>query len=97
MTSDQIIKELGIENSSEAFKAQMISKIIATADLRFARVVDEIMTDEDHKEFERFSEGKNPEEISRWVEEKYEGIGVMYDKIVESIVNDLKSKSQQSS
>ena len=64
MTSDQIIKELSIESSSDSFKAQMLSKIMAAADLRFARVVDEIMTDEERKEFERFSEGKDPEEIS---------------------------------
>ena len=93
MTTDQMVKELGIQDSDDTFKAQMIGKIMATADLRFARVVDEIMTDKERQEFEQFSEGKDPEEISLWVEEKYEGIGAMYDAIVETIVSDLKNKS----
>ena len=93
MTSEQIFKELGIENSDDEFKAQILSKIMGTADLRFARAVDDVMTDEERKEFENFSEGKGPEEISKWVEEKYEGIGEMYDSIVKSIVADLKNKN----
>jgi hypothetical protein len=95
MTTSQIIKELGIEQSDEAFKAKIISKIIATADLRFARTVDEIMTDEQHREFEEYSEGKDPQDIASWVEGKYEGSGAMYDTIIESIVTDLKHGNQQ--
>lgn len=95
MTSEQIFKKLGIENSSDEFKAKMISKIMATADLRFARVVDDIMSDEDRAEFEAFSEGKSPEEIAQWVEGKYEGIGDMYAEIIASIVEDLERTSKQ--
>ncbi len=95
MTSDQIFKKLGIENSSDEFKAKMLSKIMATADLRFARVVDEVMSDEERTEFEAFSEGKSPEEIAKWVEEKYEGIGEIYTAIIGSIVEDLSETVKQ--
>lgn len=95
MTSDQIVKQLGIEGSDDTFKAQMVRKILETADLRFARVVDEVMTDEERQEFDEFAKDKDPQTIARWVEEKYEGIGEIYDGIVESIVADLKAKHPQ--
>ena len=91
MTSDTIFQELGVENSSDEFKADMLNKIMATVDLRFARVVDEIMSDEERDEFEKFSEGKNPEEISNWIAEKYEGISEMYNALIEQTVAELKS------
>lgn len=94
MTTDQIFQKLGIEESDEAFKAKILSKVMGTADLRFARVVDEIMTDEEREEFEAFSEGKEPQEIAKWVSEKYEGIGEMYDQVVEDVVTELKNKQQ---
>lgn len=97
MTSDQIFKQLDIEDSDNTFKAQILSGIMATADLRFSRIVDDIMTDEERREFDDFSKGKQPQDIARWVEEKYEGIGGVYEAIIESIVADLESKSSPGS
>lgn len=93
MTSNQIFEQLGVENSDDAFKARILDRITATADLRFARVVDDIMTEEERQEFAEFSEGKSPEVIAAWVEEKYEGIGRLYDAIIEDIVADLRRKT----
>lgn len=93
MTSEQIFEQLGINDSSNEFKARILTKIMAMADLRFARVVDEVMTDEDRQEFEDFSKGREPRDIARWVEEKYEGIGGVYDAIVDAIVKELKNKN----
>jgi len=90
MTAEQIVKELGIEDSSDTFKARVVTKILATADLRFARIVDEIMNDEERQEFQNFSKGKMPQEVNRWVEETYEGIGEWYDEVVQSIVMGIK-------
>ncbi len=94
MTTEQLIKELGIEGSNNRLKAQLISTIMATADLKFAGVVDGIMTEEEREEFGEFASGKEPEDIAKWVNEKYEGIGDMYNSIIESIVIDLKNKNQ---
>jgi len=93
MTTEQIIKQLDIEQSDEHFKAHMISTVMATADLRFARIVDDIMTVEERKEFEEFASGKEPQEIANWVNEKFTGIGDMYTAILTSIVMDLKNKT----
>ncbi len=95
MTTEQMISELGIESSDDTIKAQIISNILGAADLRFARVVDEVMTDEERREFEEFSVGKGPQDVAGWIGQKYEGIGDMYTAIVESIVKDLKNKNQQ--
>jgi succinate dehydrogenase flavin-adding protein (antitoxin of CptAB toxin-antitoxin module) len=93
MTSDQIIKELGIEGSDKAFQSKMITGVLETANIRFARVVDEVMNDEERREFDEFAKDKDPQDVVRWVEEKYEGIGQVYDEIVNAIVADLKHKS----
>ena len=97
MTSDQIFRELDIEQSDQSYKAEMLGTILSAADLKFARIVDEVMTDEEREGFEEFSNGKGPQEIASWVNLKYEGIGEMYTAIVESIVNDLKSKNSVAS
>lgn len=91
MTTERIIKELGIESSSDAFKARMVGKILATADLRFARMIDEAMTEEEHREFQMIAKSEGPKEIEWWVNEKYEGVGNIYTDIVTSIVMDLKN------
>ncbi len=94
MTTNQIVRELGIQESDDAFKARIVSTVMATADLRFARVVDEIMTDEERQEFEEFAHGREPQDIAKWVNEKYNGVGDMYTSIVKLIVMDLKNKNQ---
>lgn len=95
MTTEQIFQTLNIQDASDEVKATILANITGAADLQFARVVDEVMTDEERQEFEQFSKGKGPKEISEWVEAKYEGIGEMYDVIVNQIVIDLKNKSKQ--
>ena len=94
MTTDQIFETLGLQDASTETKARILANITGAADLQFARIVDEVMTDEERQEFESFVEGKGPAEISEWVTAKYEGIGEMYDGIIEQIVTDLKTRNQ---
>lgn len=93
MTTDQIIKELQIETADDAFRAEILKNITATADLKFARVVDEVMDDAEREEFAAFSEGKEPQEIAEWINAKYEGISEIYTGILEAVVSDLKEKN----
>lgn len=93
MTTEQIFETLGLQDAPIETKAKILANITSAADLQFARVVDEVMTDDERQEFESFAEGKGPAEISKWVAAKYEGIGEMYDGIIEQIVADMKSRN----
>lgn len=91
MTDAEIISALGMNDTSEEYKAKMLEKINRVVELRLMGLVDEMLTDEQRKDFDNVA-SENPDNTMKWLSENIVDLDKLYDSALKDYIDELNKK-----
>lgn len=92
MTQDHIYEQLGLSSASDEAKQNIIENIVATTELRFADIIDDVLSEEQAEEFSRVVDGGNVENNVNWLRENVAEAAQLYEAVLTDVVDDIKTQ-----
>lgn len=89
MNAQDIYQKLGIDQSSEEQKNQIIAKIVTVVDYQFAGVVDELMDANQKTAFSEVVDTEDIDAIRAWIEQNVPDARVLYEAVLSEQVDDM--------
>ncbi|MCA9341337.1 hypothetical protein KC952_02300 [Candidatus Saccharibacteria bacterium] len=88
MTTEEIYKELGIENADAEIKEATLVSIVELANLRLLELVANLVDEQQAAELQQLV---RLEDISKWIDENTPEIANAYDAIVRDVIVELQA------
>ncbi len=95
MSQDQVFEALRLTESSEEARQRIVENIVATAELRFAEIVDDVLTDEQAEAFTEVVEAGNIDANISWLKENVPQVAQIYEAVIADIVAELQGQLER--
>lgn len=93
MTKEEIYEVLGIADANEDTKQSILQNITATVELRFAGIVDDLMSDEQVDDLEKATADSNdPEVVASWLKDNVPEAAQLYEAILGDHIEEIKEQ-----
>ena len=93
MTHEQIFEQLGVTGASDEVKQSILHNLVGAAEIQFASVGDELLTEEQDEELNKLVDAHDgdPSVVGEWLKTYIPEAGQLYQAILEDEIARLKS------
>lgn len=91
MTREQILEQLGIAKASQELKDSVLGDLNSILDLRFAGIVDELLTDEQKSSLNLLGDTE-PEAVGQWLKDNVPRASELYEAILRDEIESFKNR-----
>lgn len=91
MKDQEILQELGLENAEESLKESALSSINTVVELRVSGLIQDLMTEDQRKEFTKKSETEDKGTVMKWISSEIVNVDEMYEAALRDYLDEKKA------
>lgn len=93
MTNKEILQKLGLESMPAEVQQQTLDQVTQIVERRVMGLVDEMMTDDQRKEFEERTK-QDPESVMQWLSSELADVAKIYTAALEDYLEEVTSRQK---